>query len=459
MQLREHGGATTLEAATPLTVREQVTLSVMWFGLNFQSSALLPIVIPTQILLFIAPGEVGVAQQATFIAGLAAVGALVALLVPPIIGKLSDHTPGPLGRRRPYILVGTVLLLLGALELASAREAGAFVLGYIVITLGSGIGTAAYQSLVPDRVPYEQRGTASGFIGLMTILGNVGSLAVAGLLLGAVVKGLSSQGIITRGAYLYYGLTALVLLGSVLATLFWVRETPLEQLPHVKAATGERDERPALHARLKRDWLDPWGHHNFRWVFLTRAFVMLGLTLFLQFIEYYFEKVEHVTNFVAATALIAVLALVGAVFSALIVGVLSDRVGRVPLVCAATFLMGLAALPFFIAPGLVPMWVLGVVFGLGYGAYSSVDWALAIDALPSLEAAGKDMGLWSIASNLPAIGAPLLGGLVISIAAGAGALALGYQLIFGLADIFFILGAVCVLFVRESRPRLVEATA
>ena len=130
-----------------------------------------------------------------------------------------------------------------------------------------------------------------------------------------------------------------------------------------------------------------------------------------------------------------------------------------PLVCAATFLMGLAALPFFIAPALVPMWALGIVFGLGYGAYSSVDWALAIDALPALETAGKDMGLWSIASNLPAIGAPLLGGLVISLAASHAALTLGYQLIFGLADLFFILGAVCVLFIRESRPRLVEATA
>jgi MFS family permease len=455
MHLREHGGPATLAPAAPMTLREQLVLSVMWFGLNFQSSALLPIVIPTQILLFIAPGQVGAAQQATFIAWLSAAGAVVALLIPPIIGKLSDHTPGRFGRRRPYIVAGTLLLLLGAVEMASAHQIGVFVIGFIVIQLGGGVGTAAYQSLVPDRVPQEQRGAASGFIGLMTILGNVGSLAMAGLLLGSVVAGVSSRGIILQGSYLYYGVTALVLLASVLATLLWIHETPLALLPHAKAQAGA--ERSSLRERLTRDWVDPWRHTNFRWVFLTRVFVMLGLTLFMQFIAYYFKQVAGITNFVAATAVIAVLALFGAVFSAITIGILSDRVGRVPLVCVATFLMGLAALPFFVAPTLVPLWVLGIVFGLGYGAYSSVDWALAIDALPALESAGKDMGLWSIASNLPSVAAPLLGGLVIALAAQAGALAFGYRLIFGLADIFFILGAVCVLFIREPKPTLIES--
>src|SRR5487761_1262819 len=91
-----------------LSVREQLILSILWFALNIQSAALLPIVLPTQILLYVAPGEVGNAQQATFLSWLATLGAVMSLFIPPIVGMVSDHTSSNFGRRRPYIVVGAV---------------------------------------------------------------------------------------------------------------------------------------------------------------------------------------------------------------------------------------------------------------------------------------------------------------------------------------------------------------
>ena len=432
-----------------LSIREQVTLSLLWFSLNFETAALLPVVIPTQLLLFVAPGGVGNVQQALALGWLSAIGALLALLVQPLTGSMSDRTTSRLGRRRPYILIAAVIYLAGMLALAAAPGFAVFVIGFVLAQIAANAGTAAYQGLLPDRVPAEQRGTASGYLGLMTILGNVGSLVAAAVLLSSVSSGPGLAAAVRSGAARYYALGAVVLIIGVLVTVIGIRETPISNAPPPLA----REPKVGASRNFLDPWIAPMRHDQFRWVFLTRASVMLGLSIFLTYIEYYFANVAHVTNFVQSTAVVALLALGGAVIGALTLGVVSDRIGRVGIVAVASGLMTLAALTFVVAPH-IPLWPLGLLFGAGYGAYTSVDWALAVDSLPALGAAGKDLGIWSIASNLPAVLAPLVGSLVIGGGTALGMTAeAAYRSVFALAAGFLLLGALFVFRVQETLPR------
>jgi MFS family permease len=315
--------------------------------------------------------------------------------------------------------------------------------------------------MLPDLVPEMQRGEASGYVGLMTILGNAASFALAAVLLGSINATAASASEIRSGVALYYVISGLVLGLGALITVLWVHETPYEPYSEMLLGGGVG----FLSAELVKPgsqrlpdwmalWITPWQKRDFTLVFLTRTSVMLGITLFMTFIEYYFATVAQANNFVQETAALAVLALGGAAASAFVLGIVSDRLrtrlGRVPLVCASTLCMSVAAVSFVIFPSGIPLWPMGLLFGAGLGAYFSVDWALAVDVLPSSESFGKDMGIWSMATTLPAIIAPLVGAVVLNIAGAAGNTPLGYRIVFTLAVGLLLLGAICVLLVRNE---------
>lgn len=430
-----------------LTVRDQLVLSIFWFSLNIQNAALFPIVIPLQILLFVPPGQVGNAQQALLLGWISTVGAVVSLIMPPVFGMMSDNTRGSWGRRRPYIAAGAILLVLSALLLAVAGSIAIFVLALMINQVGSNAANASYQALLPDRVPKEQRGEASGYMGLMTILGSISSLGLAAWLLGQVSLTSTGGDVIRHGATLFYVLTGIALIAGALITVIWVHEVPL--VP-VVSDVAQKKEDALLRFRLwfVSNWIAPWREYNFRLIFFTRFAVMMGLTLFMTFIEYYFANVAHDTNFVQATAVVALLALFGAICSAFLLGIYSDRVRRAPVVCVSTLLMATASFAFVIAPGSFPLWILGILFGVGYGAYTSVDWALAVDAMPQLSTVGKDFALWGSSTNLSSILAPGMGSLIIYLVSFYAATALGYRLVFAVATLFLIYGAIFVLKIR-----------
>jgi MFS family permease len=143
-----------------------------------------------------------------------------------------------------------------------------------------------------------------------------------------------------------------------------------------------------------------------------------------------------------------------ATVTGLLGGRLSDRIGRKKVVYVANTVIALAAIAICLSQSLWYVFTIAVIFGLGYGAYYSVDWALGCDVLPDKENAAKDMGIWHISMVLPqSLALPLSGWLLSRFgqtAAGHYSLT-GFTALFSLAAFFLLLGAVLLRNVKGAR--------
>lgn len=419
-------------AATParrFTTLDQLLVSCFWMAYNIHWGALVAIVLPSQIAAI-----VGDSQKEFYNGVIPPIGAVVSLLITPLAGALSDRSRSRYGRRRPFMLGGTLVNLLFLVLIAGFSNGSniwLFLLCYMGIQLGNNWSGGPYAGLIPDVVPEEKRGSASGWMGLMTAVGT---------LIGA----LSAGQLISAGNYWPIYILIMVSLVVMLSLTLWgVREQPMAEDP------GPFE----IGAFLRSFLLDPQRYRNFYWVLLTRGLVTMGIYSVFTFFQFFLKdiiKVERPEE--QASFLIGIIIATG-IPTSLIAGALSDRYGRKPLIYLSGGIMALASIIFIAVsqnPSLPFTFVVGALFGVGYGAYQAVDWALALDVLPAGEDAAKDMGIWHVSLVLPQILAPAITGLTLNALKGS-SLMLGYTVVFVLTAVWFVLGTIFVRQVRGVR--------
>jgi MFS family permease len=387
-------------------VTEQALLNAYWIPLNFQNSALLTIAVPAVILRF-----PGVDHVAVF-AMLASLVAVISMIVPPIAGEISDRLHRAGSPRRPVILSGALVNAAGLVWMIYAPTPAVFTIAVIVATLGQNISAAAYSALIPEVVPHEDWGAASGYQGVGTLVGSIAGLAVAGI---AGTQGSATTLFVAAGV---------VVAGAL--TLFAIPEGTYVEGEHVHVS----------------DW------PNFALAFTSRFWTNFGLTLLNTFVLYFFSDVLKVRDASGGTAFVGVMAMVGAIVSSIGMGYVSDRIPRKVVVALAGIPMALAAIGFALVPN--ERWILlfAIFFGLGYGAIVSTGWALAIDSVPKLGNVARDLGIWGVAANLPAILAPQAGRWILKSYASP---LDGYRALFIASGIAFLLGSLIVLWTGRRR--------
>lgn len=448
--------------AKRVSLWHQIAINLFWFANNIHWNALLSLVIPAAIATLLPFQDKGLN-----LALVLAPGTLIAFVVNPLVGSLSDYARFKMGRRRPFLIIGTALNIVALLAigilcfLSDGRLSGAtilitFVLLFAFLQFANNFANSPWSAIIADQVPQEQRGSASGFYGLMLLLGTAVGVELAAALVQTSASG--NQASVNTPAFRQSLLLVFIVIAAIQVIFVVITVLSVKEYPPAEPKVFSW---PTFRSRFT---LERRKYPDFTWILLTRLLIMTGIWAMNFFLLYYFEDVLgitgqghgasafgfHVETPEQALAFFLPIVLVAAALTVYFAGWLSDHVGRKKLVYLSGAMMTIVALIFIFIQSFPATLVAAIFFGMGFGAYTSVDWALATDVLPPTDEAGKNMGIWSAAGIIPQVIGVTLGGLLIySLQRMPNHL--GYSILFGVCVVLFLLGTVLVAQVKGAR--------
>ncbi len=394
-----------------------LALNAYWVGLSFKWNALHPLVLPAVLLNYVPD-----AQKNTMLGVLTFVGLMVAMVVQPLAGALSDGWRSRWGRRRPLMVLGTLAEYAFLVMIGWSGSLAWLVVGYVGLQFASNIAHGPAQGLMPDRAAPEKFGLASGLKSFM----DMAALIVAALAAGRLMNPE------TRDPALVMGVVMALL---ALTTLITVCLTP-EEPTHTRAPQGNAWQN--LRAQFR---VDVGQHRAYWWAVAQRFFFLIGVYGVQSFVQYYLQDVLRVPNPVQQTGdLLAALTVALVIFS-LAGGWLADRYGPKPVLAAAGALAAIGFLVLRLAQTPEMLLALGAVLGVGIGLFLTANWALLSKLAPAHES-GKYLGLTNIATAGSAALARLEGPLLDWANAAAPGLWLGYTGLFVLGAVGAVLSVV-----------------
>jgi MFS family permease len=423
---------TLLAKPLPFKFSDYIWISVLWLGISYLWGGVNGIILPSLNARFVDPNYKG-----TTLGIITALGMVIAIVVQPAAGALSDVSRHPWGRRRPFILFGGLLALLALIFMSVMvvffGSWWMLLLCYLLLQFADNIAQGAYQGFIPDSVPRDKRGRASGVMGIAQIIGNVAGLVIATYFIDQNQPDIAILFICA------------VFTATLFPTLFLVKEKPLKA--EVTSASRFQIILSVI-SELKH-------YPSFVVFIISRLFVLTALASITSFALYYLQDKFHLAEG-DLTSSYSTLALIVVTFSLLSVfpaAWLSDRIGRKKLVIISCIIGAIGMLLLATADSILLVIVYGSFIGMATGSFNSIDWALATDLIPSGEA-GRFMGVSNLAGAGSQALAALLGGALRDSGNAFGITYLhtpnlGYTVLFTFATGCFLLGVFFLRTVKE----------
>jgi MFS family permease len=356
-----------------------------------------------------------------------------ALFTFPLTGAFSDRTTSRFGRRRPWIVSGALVFAAALIALGLQTTIVGIGITWALAITGFSMLSAGLTALISDQVPVRQRGFVSGFLSAPQALGTV-----LGVLLVTVLITTEMFGDLAKP--LGYAALAVLLLALVVPILIKAKEVPLT-----------RAQRPetSFSVIVRGMWVSPRKYPDYAWTLLSRVLINVGNALGVGLLLYFLlHGLNPTLTALEAEDRLLELILVYTVFvvvAAIVLGRVSDRIQRRKIfVILAAVIQAAAAFLLAFVPTLEVTYIGAALLGAGYGAFLSVDQALATQVLPDPHDRGKDLGIMNVASNVPQAVGPLLGAFVVVYLGG-------FQGLFMLSAAVTALGAVSILLVEKVR--------
>ncbi len=169
---------------------------------------------------------------------------LTGLIVQPIIGYFSDKTWTPLGRRRPYFLVGAILTSVALVFMPNAPILWMAAATLWIMDAAINVTMEPFRAFVGDNLPEEQRATGYAMQSFFIGTGAVFASCLPWLLVQGGVANTAPEGIVPDSVRISFYVGAAAMLVAVLWTVFSTQEYSPEQIDAFEAHRATIDTAP-----------------------------------------------------------------------------------------------------------------------------------------------------------------------------------------------------------------------
>jgi MFS family permease len=229
----------------------------------------------------------------------------------------------------------------------------------------------------------------------------------------------------------------------VLAVLLAVLALPFVLLSPDHPLESEHRSPLSWRQLARSYWISPREYPDFAWAWITRFLVSLAIAMGTLYLLYFLrDKIHYARLFPGHTAsdgllILIVIYTVGVVITAIVGGMISDRLGRRKMIVTVSgILIAAAALLLTFVETWTAAIGAAVLFGIGFGAYLAVDQALITQVLPAARDRAKDLGVINIAIVCPAAIGALVAAPLVSLG--------GYPTLYAGTAIVGFLGSILV---------------